>query len=223
MPNALHCLECTVSSVYFLRKSHPSTIRSQHETCAGCHPVPPNAPTESEIRLPYERRTAPCIARTQPKEQRAATPTPLVDPSILEPSSPSSSRGGNSSTSSGSSSSSMDRPSLIMRWMRPAKVAGSSSEKPEVRSEVSKSRWTRSLTVLSPLSAAALALSSFMIECLGLISIVFFDAMYEDIDESRSAYARMMRSMLAVQPYSPVTRQHGASVRCSETTTFSVL
>merc|ERR1712146_758480 len=81
MPNALHCLECTVSSVYFLRKSHPSTIRSQHETCAGCHPVPPNAPTESEIRLPYERRTAPCIAHgpNRSKEQRAATPTPLVD------------------------------------------------------------------------------------------------------------------------------------------------
>merc|ERR1711975_210481 len=43
--------------------------------------------------------------------------------------------------------------------MRPAKVAGSSSEKPEVSSDVSKSRCTRSLTVLSPLSAAALDLS----------------------------------------------------------------
>merc|ERR1712146_695652 len=29
--------------------------------------------------------------------------------------------------------------------------------------------------------------------------------------------------MLAVQPYSPVTRKHGASVRRSETTTFSIL
>merc|ERR1711879_941014 len=136
--------------------------------------------------------------------------------SILEPSSPSSSSGGSSSTSSGSSSSSMERPSLIMRWIRPAKVAGSSSEKPEVSSDVSKSRCTRSLTVLSPLSAAALALSSFMMECFALTSIVFFDAMYEDIDESRSAWARMMRSMLAVQPYSPVTRQHGDSVTRSE-------
>ena len=61
---------------------------------------------------------------------------------------------------SGSSSSSIERLSLIMRWMRPAKVAGSSSEKPEVSSEVSKSRWTKSLTVLSPLSAATLDLSS---------------------------------------------------------------
>merc|ERR1712224_1119868 len=33
--------------------------------------------------------------------------------------------------------------------------------------------------------------------------------------------ARMIRSMFAVQPYSPVTRQHGASERRSETTTFS--
>merc|ERR1712070_701691 len=121
-------------------------------------------------------------------------PTSQSTSSIFEPSSPSSSRGGSSSTSSGSSSSSMERPSLIMRWMRPAKVAGSSSEKPEVRREVSKSRCTRSLTVLSPLSAAALALSSFMIECLGLISMVFFEAMYDDIELSRSAWARMMRS-----------------------------
>merc|ERR1719231_2101245 len=140
--------------------------------------------------------------------------------SILEPSSPSSSSGGRSSTSSGSSSSSMDRPSLIMRWMRPAKVAGSSSVKPEVRSEVSKSRWTRSLTVLSPLSAAAFALSSFMIECFGLISMVFLEAMYDDIELSRSAWARMMRSMLAVQPYSPVTRTQGDSVTRSLITTW---
>merc|ERR1712070_745562 len=97
--------------------------------------------------------------------------------------------------------------------MRPAKVAGSSSEKPEVRSDVSKSRWTKSLTVLSPLSAAALALSSFMIECFGLISMVFLEAMYDDIELSRSAWARMMRSMLAVQPYSPVTRTHGDALR----------
>merc|ERR1719198_1315111 len=143
--------------------------------------------------------------------------------SIFEPSSPSSSRGGSSSTSSASSSSSIERPSLIMRWMRPAKVAGSSSEKPEVRRDVSKRRWTRSLTVLSPLSAAAFAFNSFMIECFGLISIVFFEAMYDDIELSRSAWARMMRSMLAVQPYSPVTRTHGLSVTRSDMTTFSTL
>merc|ERR1712070_1182447 len=150
-------------------------------------------------------------------------PTSQSTSSILDPSSLSSSSGGRSSTSSGSSSSSMERPSLIMRWMRPAKVAGSSSEKPEVRSDVSKRRCTRSLTVLSPLSAAALALSSFMIECFGLISMVFFEAMYEDIELSRSAWARMMRSMLAVQPYSPVTRTHGDSVTRSLMTTFSTL
>merc|ERR1711939_1271774 len=62
-----------------------------------------------------------------------------------------------------------------------------------------------------------------MIECFGLISIVFFDAMYDDIELSRSACARMMRSMLAVQPYSPVTRTHGDSVMRSLITTFSTL
>merc|ERR1712224_340025 len=54
---------------------------------------------------------------------------------------------------------------------------------------------------LVALFAADFALSSFMIECFGLISIVFFDAMYDDIELSRSACARMIRSMLAVQPY----------------------
>ena len=36
-----------------------------------------------------------------------------------------------------SSSSSMDRPSLIRRWMRLAKVVGSSKEKPLVSNDVS--------------------------------------------------------------------------------------
>merc|ERR1711912_157308 len=53
--------------------------------------------------------------------------------------------------------------------------------------------------------------------------MVFFDAMYDDIEESRRACARMMRSMFAVQPYSPVTRQQGDSVTRSDMTTFSTL
>merc|ERR1711871_67723 len=53
--------------------------------------------------------------------------------------------------------------------------------------------------------------------------MVFLEAMYDDIELSRSAWARMMRSMLAVQPYSPVTRTHGDSVTRSDITTFSTL
>ena len=41
--------------------------------------------------------------------------------------------------------------------------------------------------------------------------------------KSRSACARMMRSMLAVQPYSPVTSTQGDSVTRSDMTTFSTL
>ena len=54
-----------------------------------------------------------------------------------------------------SSSSSMERPSLIMRWIRPANWVGSSRLKPDVRSEVSNSSQIKSFTVLSDLSAAA--------------------------------------------------------------------
>merc|ERR1719218_292542 len=78
-------------------------------------------------------------------------------------------------------------------------------------------------SIMKELKAKAFALSSFMIECFGLISMVFLEAMYDDIELSRSAWARMMRSMLAVQPYSPVTRQQGDSVTRSELTTFSTL
>merc|ERR1712187_815349 len=76
-----------------------------------------------------------------------------------------------------SSSSSMLRPSLIIRWIRPANWVGSSKLKPDVSSEVSKSSQIRSLTVLSDLSAAAFFLSSVMIEGLGLTSMVFFETM----------------------------------------------
>uniref|UniRef100_A0A0E0ETB8 Secreted protein n=1 Tax=Oryza meridionalis TaxID=40149 RepID=A0A0E0ETB8_9ORYZ len=41
--------------------------------------------------------------------------------------------------------------------------------------------------------------------------------------ESLRAWAFMILSMLAVQPYSPVTRQQGESTTRSETTTFSTL
>lgn len=62
-----------------------------------------------------------------------------------------------------SSSSSMERPSLIIRWMRPANWVGSSRLKPEVSNEVSKSNQIKSFTVLSDLSAAA-----FFLNCHGL-------------------------------------------------------
>merc|ERR1712088_63311 len=103
--------------------------------------------------------------------------------SILEASSPApstSSRGGRSSSSPNpSSSSSMLRPSLIMRWMRPANCVGSSRLKPEVSNDVSKSSQIRSFTVLSDLSAAAFFFSSVMMECFGFTSMVFLDTMYE--------------------------------------------
>mmetsp|Transcript_127 Transcript_127/g.389 ORF Transcript_127/g.389 Transcript_127/m.389 type:complete len:233 (+) Transcript_127:165-863(+) len=141
------------------------------------------------------------------------------------PSSTSSSSGGRSPASSSSRpmSSSMLRPSLIMRWMRDPNVLGSSSENPDVSSAVSNSSSTRSFTVLSLLSASARLRSSIMIAFSGLISRVFFDAMYADMLLSLSAWAFMIRSMFADHPYSPVTRQHGESTIRSDTSTFSTL
>merc|ERR1711988_1822292 len=98
-----------------------------------------------------------------------------------------------------------------MRWIRPANCVGSSRLKPEVRSEVSKRSQMRSFTVLSDLSAAAFFLSSVMIECFGLISMVFFETMYEVMELSRKACAFMMRSMFADQPYSDVVNTQGES------------
>jgi len=57
----------------------------------------------------------------------------------------------------------------------------------------------------------------------GLISIVFFDTMYEVMDESLNAYAFIILSIFAVHPYSPVTNTHGDSSILVETTTFSTL
>merc|ERR550514_1614994 len=110
-----------------------------------------------------------------------------------------------------SSSSSMLRPSLIMRWMRPANCVGSSRLKPDVSKDVSKSSQIKSFTVLSDLSAAAFFRSSVMIECLGLTSIVFLDTMYDVIELSRKACAFMILSMFADQPYSDVVRTQGES------------
>merc|ERR1711997_1009209 len=91
-----------------------------------------------------------------------------------------SSRGGRSSSSPRpSSSSSMLKPSLIIRWMRPANCVGSSRLKPEVSNDVSKRSQIRSFTVLSDLSAAAFFFSSVMMECLGFTSMVFLDTMYD--------------------------------------------
>merc|ERR1719336_984832 len=57
--------------------------------------------------------------------------------------------------------------------------------------------------------------------CVGFNSIVFLAAMYCDIVESRRAWAFMIRSMWADQPYSPVTSEHGEPTIRSEMTTFS--
>jgi len=60
-------------------------------------------------------------------------------------------------------------------------------------------------------------------EFYGLISIVFFEAIYVPILESLSAYAFMILSILADQPYSPVTKTHGDSEILVPTNTFSIL
>merc|ERR1711959_477149 len=111
----------------------------------------------------------------------------------------------------------------MRRWMRFANTVGSSSEKPDVSSEVSYSSQMRSLTVLSDLSASAFSRSDAMIGCVALTSIVFLELMYAALALSRRACAFMMRSMLALQPYSPVTRQHGESTMRFDTTTLSTL
>merc|ERR1711881_591645 len=89
--------------------------------------------------------------------------------------------------------------------------------------EVSKRSQIRSLTVLSFLSSSARERRASMMGCRGLTSMVFLEDMYPDMELSLRAWAFMMRSMLADQPYSPVTRQQGEVERRSETTTFSAL
>merc|ERR1719158_1807992 len=152
----------------------------------------------------------------------AQSTSSILEASTAAPST-SSSGGRSSSSPRPSSSSSMLRPNLIMRWMRPANCVGSSRLKPEVSSDVSKSSQIRSFTVLSDLSAAAFFLSSDIMECFGLISMVFLDTMYEVIELSRRACAFMMRSMFADQPYSDVVNTHGESAILLLTMTFSTL
>lgn len=82
------------------------------------------------------------------------------------------SRGGSSSSIL---SSSMERPSLIILWMRVANADGSSRENPEAKRAVSKSSQIKSFTVLSLLSCSDLVFNSMMIGWSGLIYIVFFD------------------------------------------------
>merc|ERR1711862_765749 len=62
-----------------------------------------------------------------------------------------------------------------------------------------------------------------MMECLGLISMVFLDTMQDVIELSRNAWAFMIRSMLADQPYSEVVSTHGESAMRLLTSTFSTL
>merc|ERR1711883_19552 len=150
---------------------------------------------------------------------------PQSTSSILEASSsaPSTSSSGGKSSSPASSSSSMLKPSLIMRWMRPANCVGSSNEKPDVSSDVSNRSQIKSFTVLSDLSADAFFFNSVMMECLGLISIVFFETMYEVMELSRKACAFMMRSMFADHPYSEVVSTQGESAMRVLTMHFSTL
>merc|ERR1712164_215508 len=117
----------------------------------------------------------------------------------------------------------MLRPSLIMRWMRPANCVGSSRLNPDVNNDVSKRSQIKSLTVLSDLSAAAFFLNSVMMECLGFTSMVFLDTMYEVMELSLRACAFMIRSMFADHPYSEVVRTHGESAILELTSTFSTL
>merc|ERR1711963_1235401 len=117
----------------------------------------------------------------------------------------------------------MPRPSLIILWILLAWEVGSSRLKPEARREVSKSRRLRSLTDLSFLSASDLSLRLLMMGWSGLISRCFLAAMYPMVLVSRRAWAFMMRSMLADQPYWEVTMQQGDVTRRLDTTTFSTL
>merc|ERR1712064_202569 len=132
------------------------------------------SPRESGMALNSQNRTPP------------QSTSSILEASSAAPST--SSKGGRSSSSpKPSSSSSMLRPSLIIRWMRPANCVGSSRLKPDVSSEVSKSNQMRSFTVLSDLSAAAFFFSSLMMECFGFTSMVFFDTMYDVMELSLKA------------------------------------
>merc|ERR1711909_134145 len=85
------------------------------------------------------QNSAVCVTKNQ-------STSSILDASSAAPST--SSNGGRSSSSPRpSSSSSMLRPSLIMRWMRPANCVGSSKLKPEVNKEVSNKSQIKSLTV----------------------------------------------------------------------------
>merc|ERR1712039_471645 len=159
---------------------------------------------------------------TERLHQKAQSTSSIFEASSAAPST--SSNGGRSSSSpKPSSSSSMLKPNLIMRWMRPANCVGSSKLKPEVNKEVSKSNQIKSFTVLSDLSAAAFFFNSDMIECFGFTSMVFFDTMYEVMELSRKAWAFMMRSMFADQPYSEVVSTQGESAMRELIKTFSTL
>merc|ERR1712045_385659 len=152
----------------------------------------------------------------------AQSTSSIFDASSAAPST-SSSGGRSSSSPNPSSSSSMLRPSLIMRWMRPANCVGSSRLNPEVSRDVSKRSQIKSFTVLSDLSAAAFFFSSVIIECLGFTSMVFFETMYEVMELSLRACAFVIRSMFADQPYSEVVSTQGESAIRLLVITFSTL
>merc|ERR1712173_274751 len=107
--------------------------------------------------------------------------------------------------------------------MREEKEAGFSRLKPEVRRAVSYRRNTRSFAAESAESAENRSLRAFTMACLGLSSMVFLAIMYWLIVLSRRACARIILSMLALQPNSPVTREQGDPTIRSEITTFSTL
>merc|ERR1719474_817681 len=99
--------------------------------------------------------------------------------------------------------------------------SGFSLEDPELRRAVSKRRSTKSLTDLSFLSASALCRRFSIMLWSGLISRCFFAAIYPIVDVSLNAWAFMIRSILADQPYVLVTIQQGEPTRRLDTVTFS--
>mmetsp|Transcript_13614 Transcript_13614/g.34246 ORF Transcript_13614/g.34246 Transcript_13614/m.34246 type:complete len:237 (+) Transcript_13614:987-1697(+) len=110
----------------------------------------------------------------------------------------------------------------IISYTREANSLGDSTENPLVRSAVS---YMRSTMLLAPLSLGSFSHALFRlttISWLGLSSRIFFPLMYSRARLSPMAWARMIFSMLALQPNLDVTSMHGEFVMALfETTTFS--
>mmetsp|Transcript_21005 Transcript_21005/g.46065 ORF Transcript_21005/g.46065 Transcript_21005/m.46065 type:complete len:283 (+) Transcript_21005:331-1179(+) len=109
---------------------------------------------------------------------------------------------------------------FIMEKMRSANSEEFSMMKPEVSMAVSNISCTCDVA-MSLAAGPACALSALMMGLEGLISITLRPFMYSIALLSPMACARMMRSMLALQPNLEVARMQGESPRRWLTTTFS--